>query len=289
MYGTRLHRMFAALPLGWVGEPPPLVPVVRLNGVIGQMGPLRGGITLQAVAPALKRAFDVPNLAAVALAINSPGGSAVQSALIAGRIRALANEKGVPVHAFVEDVAASGGYWLACAADEIHAMPASIVGSIGVITAGFGLTDLLARYGIERRVYTAGERKGMLDPFQPENPDHVKRLKALQAEIHDDFKAFVRDRRGTKLVGNEKDLFSGEFWGGRRGLELGLIDGIGDLRSVMRETFGEKVKLPIIESPRSWWQRRIPFGGGNSNIGAAWGAGLLAAAEERLLWNRYGL
>src|SRR5216684_4261333 len=191
----------------------PIVPVVRLSGVIvagGRFG--ARGLSLDAVSSLLSKAFGVKGAKAVALAINSPGGSPVQSALIATRIRLLATEKNIPVIAFVEDVAASGGYWLACAADEIVADPASIVGSIGVISAGFGFQDFLARYGVERRVHTSGERKAMLDPFRPENPEDIARLKGLQGEIHDGFKDWVRQRRGTKLKGDEAMLFSGEFW-----------------------------------------------------------------------------
>jgi len=187
LVGTRCRRLWPRRPV---------VSVVRLAGVIGMAGPLRSGLTLHHVAPVLERAFQISRLAAVALVINSPGGSPVQSALIARRIRALADEKKVPVLAFVEDVAASGGYWLACAADEIYADENSIVGSIGVISAGFGFQDLIARHGIERRVHTAGERKVLLDPFQPEDPGDLERLKAIQVEIHESFKEMVRSRRG---------------------------------------------------------------------------------------------
>src|SRR5229473_645427 len=203
----------------------PAVPVVRLSGVIAAGGMLGSrGLSIESVAPLLARAFSLRGAKAVALALNSPGGSPVQSALIAQRIRLLAAEKKLPVIAFVEDVAASGGYWLACAADEIIADPASIVGSIGVVSASFGFQDLIARIGVERRVHTSGERKAMLDPFRPEDPNDVERLKALQTEIHGDFKTWVRERRGLRLKGSDDTLFSGEFWTGRRALEFGLID-----------------------------------------------------------------
>lgn len=277
---------------------PPTVAVLRLGGVIGQLGPLRAGMSLAALAPSLERAFSLGGLKAVALIVNSPGGSPVQSALICQRIRALAADKDVPVIAFVEDVAASGGYWLACAADEIFAQEASIVGSIGVISAGFGFSEALRRLGVERRVYTAGEKKGLLDPFQPENPDDVARLKALQAEIHDGFKSLVRDRRGSRLKGTEDELFSGAFWSGRRALDLGLIDGIADLRGELHRRYGEKVRLRLIAPSRGWLQKRLApsaalspddLVAASGGVGANLAHGLLAALEERALWGRYGL
>jgi signal peptide peptidase SppA len=229
-------------------------------------------------------------LSAVALAINSPGGSPVQSALLGERIRALAEEKEVPVIAFAEDVAASGGYWLACAADEIYAHESSIIGSIGVISTGFGFPELLNRIGVERRVHTAGERKSMLDPFRAEQPDDVERLKAIQTDIHGGFKDYVRARRGARLKGEEAELFSGEFWTGRRALELGLVDGLGDLRQVMRARFGERVRLRVIDGPR---RLRLPFGVAAGGLAApdlaASAQALVEAAEERALWSRYGL
>jgi signal peptide peptidase SppA len=268
----------------------PVVPVVRLSGVIASSGLLGNrGLSIESVAPLLKRAFDTRGAKAVALAINSPGGSPVQSALIGQRIRLLAAEKDVKVIAFVEDVAASGGYWLACAADEIIVDPSSIVGSIGVISAGFGFQDLIARYGVERRVHTSGERKAMLDPFRPEKPDDVERLHHLQAEIHDGFKDWVRERRAGKLSGDEATLFSGEFWTGKRGLELGLVDGMGELRATLQARYGAKVHLPVI-GPRRRLLSRFGLGtsvGGTGIDGI--GPATLAAIEERLHWQRFGL
>lgn len=263
----------------------PAVPVVRLAGVIAA-GTLLGprGLSIETVAPLLARAFGMRGAKAVALAINSPGGSPVQSALIAQRIRLLAKEKNLPVIAFVEDVAASGGYWLACAADEIIVDPASIVGSVGVISAGFGFKDLIARLGVERRVHTSGERKSMLDPFRDENPEDVERLKRLQGEIHDGFKDWVRERRGSRLKGDETMLFSGEFWTGKRGLELGLADSLGELRAVLQERYGAKVYLPVI-APRRRLLSRFGLGGSLGDIGAS----TLAALEERSHWQRFGL
>lgn len=267
----------------------PVVPVVRLSGVIANGGVLGGrSLSIESVAPLLKRAFETRGARAVALALNSPGGSPVQSALIAQRIRLHAREKNLPVIAFVEDVAASGGYWLACAADEIIADPSSIVGSIGVISAGFGFQDLIARIGVERRVHTSGENKSMLDPFRPEQPEDVVRLKRLQAEIHDGFKDWVRERRGRLLKGDETLLFTGEFWTARRGLEYGLVDGFGELRATLQARYGDKVRLPVIGPRRRLLSRfglQTGIGGGIDNIGPA----TLAALEERALWQRFGL
>ena len=273
----------------WSGlgrERPPVVAVVRLAGIIGRVGPMRGGLTLAGLEDALEQAFRLRRLRAVALAVNSPGGAPVQSALIHKRIRALAAEHEVPVVTFVEDVAASGGYWLACAGDEIFVDDTSILGSIGVITAGFGFTELLQRIGVERRVHTAGDRKSMLDPFRPEDPEEVARLEAIQQEMHETFKTLVRERRGDKVTGDEDDLFSGEFWSGPHAVELGLADAVGEMRAVMRERYGDKVKLQRIE-PRRGLMQRLRFGAARppEEIVAA----LLAAVEDRALWSRYGL
>jgi signal peptide peptidase SppA len=284
------QKFLARLPFARLANPPPVVAVVRLSGVIGRMGPWRGGLSLGGLAPALGRAFRLWNLKAVALAVNSPGGSPVQSALIAGRIRALASENAVPVLAFAEDVAASGGYWLACAADEIYADPNSIVGSIGVMSGGFGFADLIKRIGVERRLHVAGERKTLLDPFLDEKPDEVARLEAIQRDIHESFKAMVRERRGSRLKASEDELFSGEFWTGRRALELGLIDGLGDMRSVLRQRFGEDVKLRLVSGRARWWPRRLGFARADAGTDLADFAGrALAWVEERLMWGRFGL
>jgi serine protease SohB len=274
---------------------PPLIPVVRLTGVIGFGTPLRPGLTLAGVARTLDRAFAFRNAKAVAIAINSPGGSPVQSHLIFQRIRELAAEKNRRVIAFVEDAAASGGYMIACAADEIVADPHSIVGSVGVVGGTFGLDKAIAKLGIERRLYTSGEHKAMLDPFLPENPDDVARLKKLQREIHEGFIALVKSRRGSKLNGAEEDLFSGEYWTGHRGLELGLVDALGDLRGVLRQRYGDKVVTPLISAERGWLGRRMPGiggsgGGSNGELLQAGLAGdLISALEARALWARYGL
>ncbi|MEK9724634.1 MAG: S49 family peptidase [Rhodospirillaceae bacterium] len=231
------------------------------------------------------------HLSAVALAINSPGGAPVQSALIAKRIRDLAYEKKVPVYAFIEDVGASGGYWLALAADEIYAQPSSIVGSIGVVSGGFGFADAIEKLGIERRLHTSGEKKAMLDPFGPEKPADVKHLQALQKEIHEDFKAMVRDRRGERLKGNSRTVFSGAFWTGTKALDLGLVDGLGDVRGVMRARFGDDVRLRPLDDLRPWWRRRLALAATGAPTAGLGGLGdeILGAVEERLWWNRFGL
>lgn len=218
----------------------PTVAVIRLSGMISAQG--RSALNDAGLAPVIEKAFAKGKPVAVALEINSPGGSPVQSSLIGARIRRLAAEKDVPVIAFVEDVAASGGYWLAAAADEIYADPSSVVGSIGVISASFGAHELIKEYGVERRVYTAGKSKSMLDPFRPENPDDVVRLKALLEDIHTNFKDHVSERRAGKLP-QDKDLFTGEFWLAKRAQELGLIDGIGHLLPVLKDRFGDKVEI----------------------------------------------
>jgi serine protease SohB len=270
----------------------PIVPVVRLSGVIGIVTPLRPGVTLAGIARTLDRAFKVRHARAVALLINSPGGSPVQSHLIFRRVRELAKEHELPVLAFIEDVGASGGYMIACAADEIICDPSSMVGSIGVVGGTFGFDKLIEKIGVERRLYTSGDRKVLLDPFLPENPDDVKRLKALQADIHESFIALVQERRGGKLQGPEKTLFSGEFWTGTRARELGIVDSLGELRATLRERFGEKVLTPLINAERSSIVRRL--------IGAQSAEGdllsrsgvadeVISALEARALWARYGL
>ncbi|MGY8993100.1 MAG: S49 family peptidase [Rhodospirillales bacterium] len=278
-----IYDLLAKLPVQRFRNAPPLVTVLRLSGVIGGgTGPLRRGLSLSNLAPSIERAFAPSRLSAVALAINSPGGSPVQSALIAGRIRAMADEKKVPVFAFAEDAVASGGYWLACAADEIFADASSIVGSIGVVSGGFGFTELIRRIGVERRLHTSGEHKGMLDPFSREDPEDVGRLKSIQDDIYQAFIAHVRERRGARLKASNEILFSGAFWTGQRALELGLIDGLGDLRGIMRERFGEKVCLKVVDARRTWLRSPGVTAG-------PWAEAAISAVEDRLWWGRLGL
>ncbi len=291
-------------PKGWrrflpkrFQNPKPVVAVVRLSGVIGSGTPLRPGLTLEAVAGVLETAFKAKRIKAVAVAINSPGGSPVQSNLIYTRIRALAKEHEMPVYAFCEDVAASGGYWLACAGDEIYADSNSIIGSIGVISAGFGFTELIKKIGVERRVYTAGENKNLMDPFKAENASDIKRIKSLQKEIHESFKALVVNSRGDALKDTGKKLFTGEFWTGTTALELGLIDGLGDMRGVLREKFGDDVNLKLFGAKQGWLKRRLSpgsslgflSGAGSQHVAHKFADNVISAIEERSIWSRYGL
>jgi len=256
----------------------PHVPLIRLQGMIAQSGRFGGGLNDAAIGPVIDRAFGRGKPAAVALVVNSPGGSPAQSSLIAARVRRLAAEKGLRVHAFVEDVAASGGYWLACAADDIWLDETSIVGSVGVISAGFGFHDLIARHGIERRVHTAGAAKSRLDPFRPETPEDVARLNALLEQLHAAFRDHVTARRGARLAAGA-DLFNGDVWIGRKAVELGLADGIAHAAPKLKELYGDRVKI-VPMGPRKGLLRRF---------GSEMVAETLAAAEERLLWARYGL
>jgi signal peptide peptidase SppA len=270
-----------------------VVPVVRLAGVIGAVTPLRPGMTLAGLARTLERAFSVKNAKAVALLINSPGGSPVQSRQIYLRIRQLAEEKKLPVLVFVEDVAASGGYMIACAGDEIFCDPSSILGSIGVVGGSFGFQEAIRKIGVERRLYTAGERKATLDPFLPENPDDVARLKAIQRDIHAIFIALVKQSRGERLKGADDELFTGEYWAGEKSVALGLADAVGDLRSTLRVRFGEKVLTPLI-APASGmlgglFGRRAP-GAGAIGLDGLTGLpdDLISALETRAIWSKFG-
>lgn len=281
----------------WPFSKPSFVPVLRLSGVIAASGsPLSGNtLSMAALAGPLEKAFSASKLPSVAIVINSPGGSPVQSNLIFRRIRALAAEKKKRVYVFCEDLAASGGYFIAVSGDEIYADPSSIVGSIGVISAGFGFDKALEKLGVDRRVYTAGLSKSTLDPFLPERPEDVDRIKALQRDVHDVFIGVVKERRGAMLKGPDTDLFSGAFWSGPRALEHGLIDGICDVRTKMRELHGEKVKLRVIPLGGGGWLSRLRKVPAFDTLRGDTGTGLidpqraLSAIEARLLWSRYGL
>jgi signal peptide peptidase SppA len=271
-----------------------VVPVVRLSGLIGAVTPLRPGMSLAGVARTLERAFSMRNAKAVALVINSPGGSPVQSRQIYLRIRRLATEKKLPVLVFVEDVAASGGYMIACAGDEIFCDPSSIMGSIGVVGGSFGFQELIKRIGVERRLYTAGEHKGMLDPFLPENPDDVARLKAIQREIHALFIALVKQSRGARLKGSDDVLFTGEYWAGETSVSLGLADAVGDLRATLRSRYGDKVVTPVIAPSTGLLSGLL----GRKSAGAGTVASLdgfagfpddlISALESRAIWAKFG-
>ena len=271
-----------------------VVPVVRLSGLIGAVTPLRPGMSLAGVARTLERAFSMRNAKAVALVINSPGGSPVQSRQIYLRIRQLAAEKKLPVLVFVEDVAASGGYMIACAGDEIFCDPSSIMGSIGVVGGTFGFQELIKRIGVERRLYKAGEHKGMLDPFLPENPDDITRIKAIQREIHALFISLVKERRGARLNGTDDVLFTGEYWAGATSISLGLADAVGDLRSTLRARYGDKVVTPLVAPSTGLLSGFL----GRKSAGAGTLASLdgftgfpdelISALESRAIWAKFG-
>src|SRR6202795_3078020 len=271
-----------------------VVPVVRLSGVIGAVTPLRPGMSLSGVAKTLERAFATKNAKAVALVINSPGGSPVQSRQIYLRIQQLAVDKKLPVLVFLEDVAASGGYMLACAGDEIFCDPSSILGSIGVVGGSFGFQQLIQKIGVERRLYTAGEHKAMLDPFLPENPDDVARVKALQREIHAIFIALVKQSRGGRLKGADHVLFTGEYWAGETSVSLGLADAIGDLRSTLRARYGDKVLTPVIAPASGLLSgllgRKSAGAGTLTSLEGLAGMPdeLISAMESRAIWAKFG-
>jgi signal peptide peptidase SppA len=270
------------------------IPVVRLHGTIAPSGgQFRPVLSLASTAGVLEKAFSMKSAPAVAISINSPGGSPVQARLIFKRIRDLAAEKNKHVIVFVEDVAASGGYMIAAAGDEIVADPSSIVGSIGVISAGFGFTEAIKKIGVERRVYTAGRNKSVLDPFQPEKKADVDRLKALQLDVHATFIDLVKESRKGKLA-DEPDLFTGQFWTGKASLDLGLVDALGDMRSFLKARYGEKTRLRLISAPRGLFGRRLGlFGTGREDFPSQAAAGIVGGLagelEDRALWARYGL
>jgi len=287
---------FLNLLYGLRRDPPPVVAVLRLAGPIAPQAKLRNSLNLEGLSQLIHTAFSVRGVKAVALAINSPGGTPVQSALIMQRIRDMAREKDIPVLAFCEDVAASGGYMLALAGDEIYAHETSLVGSIGVIHASFGFADAISRLGIERRVHTAGEHKSILDPFRPEQEEDVIKLKGLQTEMHDYFKALVLDRRGKRLKGVRNKLFSGDIWLGKEAHKLGLIDGVFEMRSFLRDRFGDRVRIRMINPRRPKWGGLVrdlrlgssALGSSASNEGN-WSEDLLQTIEVRSIWERWGL
>ncbi|MCU0831931.1 MAG: S49 family peptidase [Rhizobiaceae bacterium] len=277
-------------PEKWRGGGPVIIPVVRMTGAIAAGGSrLNPTLSLASVAGPLEKAFSIKAAPAVAIVINSPGGSAAQSRLIYKRIRDLAAEKNKRVLVFVEDAAASGGYMIACAGDEIIADPCSVVGSIGVVAATFGLQDAIARIGVERRVYTAGTNKVTLDPFQGEKPEDVAYLKSVLDDLHGVFIALVKEGRGARLK-DDPDVFSGRYWIAEKALALGLIDGIGDLRSSLKARFGEKAEARLIGAPRGLFAR-LGFGSRLSlaDIGSGTVDALAARVEEDALWARIGL
>tara|TARA_Y100001936_G_scaffold151579_1_gene147804 strand:- start:70 stop:936 length:867 start_codon:yes stop_codon:yes gene_type:complete len=282
-----LCKFFSKIPLRFFRNPRPVVSILRLSGVIGQVGPTRSGLTLENLEKSIERAFSNSRTKTVALIINSPGGSPVQSAQISRRIRELSIEKEIPVIAFTEDVAASGGYWLACSADEIFVDSNSIIGSIGVISSGFGFVKAIENLGVQRRVYSVGKRKGMLDPFLPEIPEDIEKLKLIQSDIQNSFREMVLDRRGAKLKTSDIDqLFEGDIWTGKQAVELGLVDGVADLRKKMRDIHGERVKFrnfsvksntikKLFTSREDRFRHQV--------------LSMIAAIQEWKTWNRFGM
>ena len=267
----------------------PVVAMVRLKGVIApSTGGVRKSINLETIEPLLKKAFATTGLRAVILLINSPGGSPVQSQLIADRIRQLSAKTDTPVLAFCEDAAASGGYWLACAADEIYASPASIIGSIGVVSAGFGFPDLLAKLGVERRVYTAGTSKAMLDPFKAEEPQDVAHLKSLQEQLHEQFKDYVKSRRGGRITVQDKEVYSGAFWSGSTALKLGLIDSLGTMHQVLVQKFGEDYRLVTMQA-KSGFSLLSALSSSQQNKLNDAATHLIETVDEKAWWSRLGL
>jgi len=257
------------------------VSIIPLNGVIAPNMGRRKGLNLHEIDKNIEEAFSLKNLKAVALQINSPGGSPVQSEMIAKRIRELSEKNNIPVLAFVEDVAASGGYWLACAADEIFASRASIVGSIGVVSSGFGFDKAIEKIGVDRRLYTSGDNKAILDPFMPEKKDEVKRLKDIQKQLHQQSISFVKLRRGSKIDDKNKEVFTGAFWSGEESIEIGLIDGFGEMKTILKERFGDNVKTKEFSPKKKF------FGFANLLSGSL--DMLIYKIDERILFKRFGL
>ncbi len=286
----KFRSLMQGLPfIGKHFEDRPKVAVIRLSGVIADTT-RRHALSYARLAPLIEKAFEKPGVVAVALAINSPGGAAGQSSLIANHIRQLSEDKSIPVYAFVEDVAASGGYWLACAADEIYAQTVSIVGSIGVISAGFGLEDFISQHNIKRRLHTSGREKSMLDPFLPEKAEDVEKLQALQKDIHNAFIDWVRERRSHMLKAGDRNIFEGRVWTAQPALELGLIDGIKDMYGFMTEKFGDRVKFVDISAEKRLFSLPYPLAQADiSGIGDELIESAIESLEARAHWGRYGL
>ncbi len=285
-----LNKLRSYLPGKW-GQVRPVVPVVRLNGAIGASSTLKSGLNLSSVEDALEAAFSFKEAPAVALSINSPGGSPVQSHLIFKRIRQLADENNKQILVFVEDIAASGGYMLALAGDDIIVDPSSIIGSIGVVSAGFGFTEFLEKTGVQRRVYASGDKKVTLDPFSPEVEEDIAHLKTLQHEIHEMFIDLVKSRRGD-VLSDDESLFSGLFWAGAKARDLGLVDGLGDLHSTISERYGKETKVKFVGIKKRFLSRLIPgadLQGGLSEAAVTLPAATLATLEEKSLWAKFGL
>ncbi len=285
---SRLDQLLTFLPLGFGGSKQ-TVAVFRLDGVIGKAGAMKSGLTLNSLNKMIEKMFNIDRLEAVCLSINSPGGSPVQSELIASRIRKLAKEKEVPVYSFVEDVAASGGYWLACAGDKIYVSRSSIVGSIGVISSSFGFKDAIEKLGIERRVYTQGKTKSVLDPFLDVKESDIKIIKKIQKEIHEHFVDTVKTCRAGRLTQSDDILFNGEFWTGQTAVDFGLADGVDEMYSFIQERYGDNVKIEHIEQKQSWFKKKLGMAQMSSDFASELAESVVDVAEQKLMHNRFDL
>lgn len=284
----KIDQLLSLLTFG-LGGAKPVIAVLRLDGVVGKVGAMKSGLTLCSLNKLIEKMFKIERLKAVCLSINSPGGSPVQSELIASRIIELAKENDIPVYSFIEDVAASGGYWLACAGDKIFASKSSIVGSIGVIAAGFGFHEAIAKLGIQRRVYTQGKTKSVLDPFQPEKESDVKIIRKIQKEIHDHFIDTVKARRGGKITQSDEIIFNGEFWAGQVAVDYGLVDGIDNLYSFIQEKWGDEVKIEYIEQKQSWFKKRLGISLRSKEFADNLAGSLVESAEKKLIQSKFDM
>lgn len=286
---SKIDQLLSVLTFGFGGSSKPVVAVLKLDGVIGKVGAMKQGLTLCSLNKLIEKTFKIESLAAVCLSINSPGGSPVQSELIASRIIELAKEKDVPVYSFIEDVGASGGYWLACAGDKIYASKSSIIGSIGVIASGFGFEDAISKLGIKRRIYTQGLNKSILDPFLPENELDVKIVKKIQKDIHEHFINTVKARRAGSLTQSDEILFNGEFWSGVVALDYGLIDGIDNLYNFIKKKFGDEVKIEYIEEKQSWFKKRFGLSVSSSEFADDLASSLIDNAQQKISRSKFNM
>lgn len=285
----RIEQLISILSFG-LSSSKPVVAVLRLEGVIGRVSSMKSGLSLCSINKLIEKMFKIERLKAVCLVINSPGGSPVQSELIATRIIELAKENDIPVYSFVEDVAASGGYWLACAGDKIFASKSSIIGSIGVISSGFGFHEAIAKLGVQRRLYTQGKTKSVLDPFQPEKESDVKIIKKIQKEIHEHFIDTVKKRRGGKITQSDDIIFNGEFWSGQVALDYGLVDGLENMHSFIKNKYGDEVKVEYIEQKQSWFKKRFMSSAADTKmLTDSMVDSVAEELETRLFKNRYNL
>lgn len=285
---SKLNYLLTCMSFGFRSSKP-VIAVLSLDGVIGKAGALKSGLTLGSLNKMIEKMFNLDNLDAVCLNINSPGGSPVQSELIASRIIALSKEKDVPVFSFVEDVAASGGYWLACAGEKIYASPSSIIGSIGVISTSFGFHEAIEKLGVERRVYSEGKSKSVLDPFMPAKPGDIKIINKIQKEVHQHFINTVKKRRAGKLTQSDELLFNGEFWSGQIAVDYGLIDDIDDLYSFIQARYGNEVKIEYIENKPSWFKKKLGVSHVSKEFAADLSESLVSSVENRLIAGKFGI